>query len=317
VVDLHGHPRNLINTAEGLQTLVDAMDALNIRVMIAADSISGEALVRVMTVLNASPHKDRFRVFTGINFRNVGPGWAETAVKQLEADVKAGAVGVGEISKSLGLTTRKADGSLLKIDDPDLDPVWAACARLNLPVFIHTADPQEFFQPIDMSNERYLELSLYTDRRYPKEQFPTFEELSAQRDRLYKKHPRTRFVMAHMGWHGNDLARLGKLLDAMPNVTTELGAVLYDLGRQPRAAREFFIKYQDRLIFGKDAWEPSEYPYYWRVFETNDEYFDYYRDYHAFWKLYGLGLPDEVLKKVYFKNALKVAPGLPQSAWPQ
>jgi predicted TIM-barrel fold metal-dependent hydrolase len=248
----------------------------------------------------------------------VGPGWAERAVAQLEADVKAGAGGVGEISKGLGLSTRKADGTLLAVDDPALDPIWEACARLNVPVFIHTADPAEFFEPIDFNNERWLELALHTDRRYQDQQrYPRFEALMAQRDRLFTRHPRTQFVMAHFGWHGNDLKRLAKMLDAMPNVTTEMGAVLHELGRQPRAAREFLIKYQDRVLFGKDAWEPSEYPTYWRVLETADEYFDYYRDYHAFWKMYGLDLPDDVLKKIYYGNALRLVKTLPRDAFPR
>ncbi len=226
--------------------------------------------------------------------------------------MKAGAIGVGEISKSLGLGARKGDGSRLHIDDPDLDPVWDACARLNLPVFIHTADPQEFFEPMDLHNERWLELALYANRRYPPDRYPRFEELLAERDRMIKKHPKTRFVIAHLSWLGNDLQRLSKWLDDNPNASTEVGAVLYDLGRQPRAAHDFLVKYQDRVLFGKDAFEPSEYPYYWRVFETKDEYFDYYRDYHAFWKLYGLDLPDEVLKKLYYQNAVKLVPGLPK-----
>jgi predicted TIM-barrel fold metal-dependent hydrolase len=113
-------------------------------------------------------------------------------------------------------------------------------------------------------------------------------------------------VIAHLGWHANDLARLGRLFDRHPNLYSEVGAVLYDLGRQPRNARAFFEKYQDRILFGKDSFRPEEYPYYWRVFETEDEYFDYYRDYHAFWKLYGMGLPDTVLRKVYRDNALKL-----------
>ena len=316
-IDLHGHPRSLIESAEGLATLVAALDQLNVRVMIAADGLSGDRLARANAAISASPHKDRIRVLTGINFQNVGPGWAERAVAQLEADVKAGAGGVGEISKSLGLTTRKADGTLLAVDDPALDPIWEACARLNIPVFIHTADPAEFFQPIDFQNERWLELSLFADRRYQDERYPRFETLMEQRDRVFKKHPKTQFIAAHMAWHGSDLARLSRMLDAMPNVTTELGAVLYELGRQPRAAREFLIKYQDRVLFGKDAWEPSEYPTYWRVLETTDEYFDYYRDYHAFWKMYGLDLPDEVLKKVYYQNALRLVRGLPSSGWPR
>jgi predicted TIM-barrel fold metal-dependent hydrolase len=316
-IDYHGHPGQLLSSADGVASMIASLDSLNVRLIVSADNMSGERLQRALDTVRGTPYKDRVRILAGIDFRNVGPGWAEKAIQQLEADVKAGAVGVGEISKSLGLSIMKADGTRLKIDDPDLDPIWDACARLNLPVFIHTADPQEFFEPIDYTNERWLELSLFAERRYPADRFPRFEELMAERDRLFKKHPKTRFVAAHMAWYANDLARLSKLLDELPNVSTEVGAVLYDIGRQPRAAREFFIKYQDRLLFGKDAFQPEEYPYYWRVFETTDEYFDYYRDYHAFWKLYGIDLPDQVLKKLYYQNALKLTPGLPQTGWPK
>ena len=316
-IDYHGHPGRLVDTPDGLTSLVASLDTLNVRVMVSADETSGNALTSVLERIRTSSARDRLRVLAGIDFRGVGPGWAEKAIKQLEADVAAGAVGVGEISKSLGLTITKPDGSRLQIDDPELDPIWDACARLNLPVFIHTADPQEFFQPIDYKNERWLELALFAERRYPADRFPAFETLMAERDRMFKKHPKTRFVAAHMAWYANDLARLGKLLDAMPNVSTEVGAVLYDIGRQPRAAHDFFIKYQDRLLFGKDSFQPEEYPYYWRVFETRDDYFDYYRPYHAFWKLYGIDLPDAVLKKVYFGNALRITKGIPQAGWPR
>jgi predicted TIM-barrel fold metal-dependent hydrolase len=122
--------------------------------------------------------------------------------------------------------------------------------------------------------------------------------------------------MAHLGWHANNLGRVSKMFDEMPNVYGEVGAVLYDLGRQPRSAHDFLVKYQDRVLFGKDSYQPDEFPYYWRVFETTDEYFDYYRDYHAFWKLYGLGLPDPVLRKLYYQNALKLVPGLPKTGFP-
>jgi predicted TIM-barrel fold metal-dependent hydrolase len=315
-IDFHGHPQRLLGSAESIASLMSSLDSLNVRVMVAADNMSGERIQRAMGLLQGTPYKDRLRVLAGIDFRGVGPGWAQKAIQQLEADVKTGAVGVGEISKGLGLSITKADGSRLKIDDPDLDPVWDACARLKLPVFIHTADPEEFFEPIDMKNERWLELSLFADRRYQDARFPRFEDLMGERDRMFKKHPSTTFIAAHMGWHANDLARLAKMLDAMPNVSTEVGAVLYDIGRQPHAAHDFFIKYQDRLLFGKDSFQPEEYPYYWRVFETADEYFDYYRDYHAFWKLYGISLPDDVLKKLYYRNALKLTPGLPQAGWP-
>lgn len=233
-IDYHGHPRDLIESAEGLAQLGAALDSINVRLMVAADNLSGERLQRALTAINASPKmKDRVRVLAGINFRNVGAGWADKAIKQLETDIAAGAVGVGEISKSLGLSIKKPDGSRLRINDPELDPVWDACARLGIPVFIHTADPQEFFRPmVDYTNERWLELSLFPGRRYPQDQFPSFDELMTERDNLFRKHPKTTFVAAHMGWHANDLGRLGKLLDEFPNVYTEVGAVLYDIGRQ-------------------------------------------------------------------------------------
>ena len=318
VIDFHGHPQGLLGTADGLASLGAALDSLNVRMMVSADNMSGDRLKGTIASVRASEKmKDRVRVLAGISFQNVGPGWAERAVAQLEADVAAGAVGVGEIGKGFGLSTRKPDGSRLKLDDPALDPIWAACARLRLPVFIHTGDPEQFFHPIDYTNERWLELSLFPERRYPPDQFPGFEQLIAERDNLFRNHPKTTFVTAHLGWQANDLARFGKVLDEMPNVYSEVGAVLYDIGRQPRAAHDFFIKYQDRILFGKDSFQPEEYPYYWRVFETRDDYFDYYRGYHAFWKLYGIDLPDSVLKKVYFGNALRITPGLPQAGWPR
>ncbi|MGE0354122.1 MAG: amidohydrolase family protein, partial [Gemmatimonadales bacterium] len=176
-----------------------------------------------------------------------------------------------------------------------------------IPVFIHTGDPAEFFQPLDFHNERWLEMALFRNRRFnDTTRFPSFEELMAERDRMIARHPRTIWILAHMGWHAQDLARLGKVFDGNPNVYAEVGAILYDLGRQPHTAHEFFVKYQDRLLFGKDSFRPEEYPYYWRVFETADDYFDYYRDYHAFWKLYGMALPDSVLRKLYQGNALRL-----------
>ncbi len=311
VIDVHGHPGNL-TTPEAINRVVAEMDRLNLGVMVVAENVSGDRLTRTLQALSASPHKDRFRVMSGVDFRNVGPGWAERAVAQLDADVKAGAVGVGEISKAFGLNVRKPDGSRLKVDDPALDPLWQAFARLDVPVFVHTAEPQEFFQPLDYTNERWLELALFPSRRNNQPGQVTFEELMTERNNVFRRHPKTRFIAAHFGWHANDLGRAAKMLDEFPNVTVEVGAILYDLGRQPRAAHDFFVKYQDRIMFGKDSFQPDEYPYYWRVFETTDEYFDYYRDYHAFWKLYGMGLPDTVLKKVYADNARRVIKGLPR-----
>jgi predicted TIM-barrel fold metal-dependent hydrolase len=313
-VDVHGHPGNL-TTPEALAALVAGMDSIGVQVMLSAENLSGDRLRASLDAIAKSPYKDRFRVLGGVNLGGVGPGWATKAVAQLEADIKAGALGIGEVGKGFGMTTRKADGSRLHIDDPELDPIWQLLAKLGLPAFIHTAEPQEFFEPLDMKNERWLELSLFRDRRNYEPDQVKFETLMTERNNLFRKHPKTKFIAAHFGWHTNDLGRLGKMLDDLPNVTVEMGAVLYDIGRQPRTAYDFFVKYQDRIHFGKDTYNVDEYPYYWRVLETKDDYFDYYRDYHAFWKMYGLGLPDAVLRKVYYQNALRVVPGLPKTGW--
>jgi predicted TIM-barrel fold metal-dependent hydrolase len=312
VIDIHSHVRP---TAESIGQLISEMDALNLRVLV-LNSASGQELKDQLEVIRKAGYADRFRVMADVDFNGVGPGWAEKTVAQLDADIKAGAVGIGEIQKSLGMRIKKADGSRLHIDDPALKPVWDFMAQHGLPVFIHTADPGEFFKTFDYTNERWLELALFPDRRWFQQPLK-FDELNAERDNLFKNNPRTKFIMAHLGWHANDLGRLSRLLDAYPNVVTEMGAVLYDLGRQPRAAHDFFVKYQDRLLFGKDAYAAEEFPYYWRVLETKDEYFDYYRDYHAYWKLYGIDLPDAVLKKVYFDNSRRIVPGLPQTGWPR
>ena len=181
-------------------------------------------------------------------------------------------------------------------------------ARLNIPVFIHTADPGEFFKPLDYTTSDGS--NLRSSPTAGGTSMPVaFETLNARSATASSRITRTRFIMAHFGWHANDLARPSRLLDAYPNVVLELAAMLYDIGRQPRAAHDFFVKYQDRILFGKDTFAPEEFPYYWRVFETRDEYFDYYRDYHAFWKLYGIDLPDTVLKDLLPERATS-------HAWP-
>jgi predicted TIM-barrel fold metal-dependent hydrolase len=312
VVDIHSHLRI---TPDNIEQTIREMDSLNLRVLVNLTAGSGSGLNQLVQTIRTSRYRDRFRVFANVNWEGAGgPGWQERAVAGLEEAVKNGAIGL-KITKGLGLGAKKANGSRLQVDDPDLDPVWQTCARLNIPVLIHVADPAQFFAPVDFKNERWLELAMFPGREYPQDRNPSFEQLMGERDRMFARNPKTRFINAHFGWHGNDLGRAARHLDTLPNVVLEVGAVLYEFGRQPRAAREFFIKYQDRILFGKDAYEPTEFPYYWRVFETNDEYFDYYRDYHAFWKLYGMGLPDDVLRKLYYRNALRVVPGLPQDGW--
>jgi uncharacterized protein len=306
-IDIHSHQSTPISPAE-FERVMTGMEANNLQILVNLSGSSGDRLRQGVDALRASKYKDRMVLFANVNFREqVGPGFGAKAARQLEADIKAGAKGL-KIFKDLGMFVRKADGSRLQVDDPELDPIWATCARLDVPILIHIAEPAAFFEPLDYTNERWLELSLYPDRRH--QQGVRFEQLMTERNNMMRRHPKTKFILAHFGWHGNDLARAGKLLDENPNVFYDVAAVLYDFGRQPRAAHDFFVKYQDRILFGKDSYQPDEYPYYWRVFETNDEYFDYYRDYHAFWKLYGIGLPDQVLKKLYNGNALRLTPGL-------
>jgi predicted TIM-barrel fold metal-dependent hydrolase len=315
VVDVHTHgTSSFVSNPEKIKE----MDALNLRVLV---DLSGGADPRQIKAkvdaINASPYTDRFRVFANVNWDGAGgAGWKEKALADLRQSVKNGAIGL-KVFKELGLRNRKADGSRLAVDDPDLDPVWDLAGELNVPVIIHTAEPQEFFSPVDNHNERWLELNIFPSRQSPPSIYPTFEQLMKERDHMFAKHPKTRFIAAHFAWYGNDLGRAGRLLDTLPNVSLEVAAVLYEFGRQPYASTQFFTKYQDRVMFGKDTYEISEYPYYWRVFETHDEYFDYYRGYHAFWKLNGMGLPDDVLKKLYYRNALKMEPGLPQTGWPK
>ena len=312
VVDAHSHLRIAPDNID--QTIAE-MDALNLRVLINLSGGSGAGLRQLVETIRTSKYPDRFRLFANVNWSGAGgQGWTEREVAGLEQAVKDGAIGL-KVFKDLGLRARKADGSRLQIDDPALDPIWQTAARLDIPVIIHVADPAQFFEPVDYRNERWLELAIFRGREYPQNEYPSFETLMGERDRMFARNAKTRFINAHFGWHGNDFGRAAKHLDTLPNVVFEVGAVLYEFGRQPRAARDFFIKYQDRVLFGKDAYEPSEYPYYWRVFETGDEYFDYYRDYHAFWKLYGMNLPDDVLRKLYHRNALRVIPGLPRSGW--
>jgi uncharacterized protein len=259
---------------------------------------------------------NRIVVFTNISFNGVGdPEWASKTTAQLEADVKVGAQGL-KVYKSLGFSAKDNKGNILRVDDPRLDPVWEKCGQLGIPVLIHTADPKQFWQDADEHNERWLELLTYPNRKRSNTEPAPWEDMLQQQHNLFRKHPKTKFINAHFGWYANDLAHLGKLMDSFPNMYIEFGAVIAELGRQPKAAKKFFTTYQDRILFGKDSWVPAEYSTYFRVLETEDEYFPYHKKYHAFWRMYGMGLPDAILKKIYYKNALKIIPGIDKTLFP-
>lgn len=292
------------------------MDALNLQVLVNLSGGSGASLERSVETIHQSDHPNRMVFFANIDFsQGVTEGFGVRAASQLEKDVAIGAVGL-KLFKNFGLTVRDGFGQRVAVDDPELDPVWETCARLDIPVLIHSGEPREFFERVDRYNERWLELIVRPGRRLPSDRYPSFETIMGERDRMFARHPDTRFIAAHMGWHANDLGRLGAMLDRLPNVFVETGAILYELGRQPLNATAFFGRYSDRVLFGKDSYAADEFPYYWRTFETRDEYFDYYRRYHAFWKLYGMGLSDDILRKVYYENALRVVPGIVRDLFP-
>ena len=314
-VDVHNHQRADSMTADDVDRLVADMDRLNMAVMVNLSGGSGDSFRRRLARLRER-HPRRFLQFANVDFDKIDePGFGEAAARQLEADVRAGAQGL-KIFKNLGMFTQDASGRRVATDDPRLDPIWAKAGELGIPVLIHTGEPVAFWQPHDRFNERWLELKEFPNRRRDSPEFASFEQTMAEQHNVFRKHPKTTFINAHLGWFGNDLGRLGRLMDELPNMCTEIGAVLHELGRQPRAARDFLIRHQDRVLFGKDIWEPEEYHTYFRTLETADEYFPYYRKRHAFWRLYGLDLPDEVLRKIYFKNALRIIPGIDRSLFP-
>lgn len=302
-IDIHNHQFSM--PTMDLGTLVKEMDKLNMAIMVNLSGQSGEAIRKSVSNIKTN-YPNRFMVFANVDFDKVGAnGWGEKAAKQLEEDVKNGARGL-KIYKSLGFSVKDIDGKRVRVDDPRLNPIWEKCAALKIPVLIHTADPKSFWDPVDEKNERWLEIVTHPNRKRGPENPVPWEDLIKEQQTMFRNHPKTTFIAAHFGWLPNDLARLSKLLDELPNVVVEFGAVIAELGRQPKMAKQFFNKYQDRILFGKDSWVPEEYATYFRVLETEDEYFPYHKKYHAYWRMYGLGLPDSILKKVYYDNAARV-----------
>ena len=319
-IDVHNHQWSV--PGKDLSGLVEEMDSLNMAYMI---NLSGSGwgpqavkdlyFKNTMKTVNES-FPDRFGVFLNVDFESIDSSdYAITQVDIIKDAVEQGAIGL-KVYKSLGLNNKDKFGNRIAVNDPRLDPIWAVCGELNIPVLIHTAEPALFWEPKDKNNERWLELKQKPSRYRGDSDFvPSFEELLKEQHDVFKKHPQTTFINAHMGWMANDLDRMSSHLDKYPNVMTEIGAVLAELGRQPRRARKFMVDYQDRVMFGKDSYKKEEYYVYFRVLETKDEYFSYYRKRHAFWKMYGMNLPDSVLKKVYYKNALKLFPKIPKSSF--
>lgn len=309
-IDIHNHQFDM--PVKDLSDLVSEMDSLNMAFMVNLSGFRGQYLKMCLDNIKKNA-PERLGVFVNLNWENIDSDtFLENNIKILRDAKKDGAIGL-KVYKSLGLTDKDSNGNRIAVNDPRIDPIWEECGKLGFPVLIHSADPASFWKPKDKNNERWLELKQKPNRYRNPDLFPSFESIIAEQHNVFEKHPKTTFINAHLGWMGNDLDRLSSHLDKYPNVVTEIGAVLAELGRQPKRARKFFTDHQDKILFGKDAYNQQEYYTYFRVLETEDEYFDYYRKRHAFWKMYGLGLPDSILKKVYYKNALRILPSINKS----
>lgn len=325
VVDVHTHFRiRTHQSPEALDEFVRVMDRNNIALCVSLDGGLDDRFDEHAKYL-WSKYPDRFVIFANIDWQGTGkaddpaswdcqrPDFARRMAASLADAKKRGASGL-KIFKQLGLTYKNPDGSLVKIDDERWDPIWQACGELKLPVLIHVADPAAFFLPIDNTNERWEELHRHPDWSFYGPQFPKREELLAALERVVKRHPDTTFISAHVGNNAEDLSQVAKMLDEHPNLYVEIASRISELGRQPYSARKFLIKYSDRVLFGTDGpWPETRLRYYWRFLETFDENFPYSEKTpppQGLWNIYGVGLPDEVLRKIYNENAARIVPGV-------
>jgi predicted TIM-barrel fold metal-dependent hydrolase len=333
VIDIHTHLSIRAKSVGGVgvgeqmdflstpEKLLPTMDRKNLRMMVNLTGGSGKGLVEAIDKFQ-KPHPDRFLTFTEPTWdRSNQPGYAKFQGDEIAKAHQAGARGL-KVLKTLGLYLREniSEGALVKIDDARFDPMWEACGALGMPVAIHISDPEAFFLPTDGKNERFEELNNHPDWSFHGRDFPSNAELQEARNRMFAKHPKTQFIALHVGNDAENLGYVSECMDKFPNMSVELAARIGELGRQPRTARKFFDKYQDRILFGTDAvpdgtdtpqqiFGDELYEIYYRFLETEDEYFDYAPapvPPQGRWRIYGIGLPDAILKKVYYENAARL-----------
>ncbi|VAX39381.1 hypothetical protein MNBD_PLANCTO02-84 [hydrothermal vent metagenome] len=321
-VNVHTHPFKL--TDKELDAMVRAMDESNIAVSVSLDGQAGAKFPEHFQRLKKR-HPGRFVVFVRMDYIGNGqrkkkstwdvhqPGFGLRMADRLSEAVKQGASGL-KLLKGLGLYLRDKKGKLIKPDDPRFDPVWQRAGELHIPVLWHCADPIAFFTPTNKKNERWEELYRHPEWSFDGKDFPKHQELIDARNRVIARHPQTTFICAHMADIPEDLAKLSGYLNKYPNMNVEIAARVAELGRQPYTARKFFMKYSDRILFGTDGVPPvSELIPHWRFLETYDENFAYEDNPfppQGLWNIYGIGLPDNVLRKIYYKNANRLIPGV-------
>jgi len=303
------------------QELLAVMERKNIRAMVNLTGGYEKGLAATVMKYDRA-HPGRFYTFAEPSYsRFKEPEYPKVQAQAIEQAHRDGARGL-KILKTLGLYLREniTTGTLVKVDDPRFDPMWDACGQLNMPVAIHISDPIAFFTPTDRFNERYEELNNHPDWSFYGGDFPSNDELLAARNRVIGRHPKTQFIVLHVGNFAEDLQNVSDNLDRYPNMFVDIAARIGELGRQPRTARKFFEKYQDRILFGTDATPHGDdypqqvfnnklYEIYFRFLETDDEYFDYAPAKippQGRWKIYGINLPESILSKVYYENAARV-----------
>ncbi len=310
VTDIHNHlgGGKQTLTPERVQKYLTEMDEAGVRTVVNLDGGWGDRLQETLAALDQA-HPGRFATFALVNFDGIDEeGWTAREVQRLEAGFKMGARGL-KIPKTLGLRYKYKDGQIMPVDDAKLDPIWETCGKHHKPVVIHVSDPAAFFTPLDRFNERWHELNANPHWLFFGPQYPARQEILDQLHRAIAKHPQTTFVNTHFGNNAEDLKAVGEQLDKYPNMYVDFDARISELGRQPYSARKFFIKYQDRILFGTDTTPRRDaFRIYYRFLETDDEYFDCAASHHlqGFWRIYGIFLPDDVLEKIYYKNAEKI-----------
>jgi predicted TIM-barrel fold metal-dependent hydrolase len=315
VLDAHNHLGEEFGggwIARPVAQLLDVLDGVGVRAYVDLDGGWGEAILQAHLDHFKAAAPERFFVFGGVDWDawpQHGDGFGEWAAARLRLQAGWGAQGL-KIWKNFGLKVSDQAGRLVSVDDPRLDPIWETAAELHLPVMIHVADPVAFFDPLDATNERWEELHAHPDWRFPSPPFPSFLSILEGLYRLVQRHPKTTFIGAHVGCYAENLAWVGRMLDACPNYHVDISARISELGRQPYTARRFFRQYAERILFGLDfSPDPQAYRLFFRFLETQDEYFNYDTEplpRQGRWYIYGLSLPDEVLEKVYHRNAERI-----------
>lgn len=303
-IEFHGHLGKYFNTTPDI--IKNGINELSLSKFVSLNLASGDDFSKIIAEYN----DERIIHFVGIHWESLKKEGGFLEISQiLKKDFEKGAKGV-KLWKNFGLSLKLKNGERLKMDSDLLEPLFYEIETQRKPVGIHTGDPEAFFSTIDERNERYEELIRHPEWSFSGNSFPKFSELMEERERMFRKYPKVQFIALHFGEFAHRLRDADSLLQNNPNVYLDIAARIDELGRHPKESKEFFLKWQDRILLGMDGPPDLEkLKIYMRFLETEDEYFDYHPDHKprkGFWKIYGLGLPDTVLRKVYYENAKKI-----------